>query len=347
MQMDKKNELLKKELKNLIFSEPSCSLSANFISMSFYVLNILLLLYQVIVEFSITNALLLVGCLFIYGIFFIAIGIEKIVIFMGITGIPYLTFLQIEWTDPLTNRPNTFNDWLIVLTHNWTGVLALLLSLLISIYLTFSVFIGILSSLDLFILKKVNKNLIKLLFLIRDFRQYLVGVFDKIFDAKEQKNLQSYNKLFFEIYVQLQEEMEKKYHHDNQEYYESYESYSEYYDEREEDFCIKKCDSCGTDNKFYISKSDSGIFKCLKCEKIINIYNYTEKNTDENYYFELLDIEPTLDLNELKSAYRKMLSKYHPDKVSHLGHEFTDMAHKKTLDIRNAYDQLVIILKNS
>jgi DnaJ like chaperone protein len=43
---------------------------------------------------------------------------------------------------------------------------------------------------------------------------------------------------------------------------------------------------------------------------------------------------------EIKSAYREMLSKYHPDKVSHLGEDFQKIAHEKAVDIQKAYEAL-------
>jgi preprotein translocase subunit Sec63 len=35
-----------------------------------------------------------------------------------------------------------------------------------------------------------------------------------------------------------------------------------------------------------------------------------------------------------------MLSKYHPDKVTHLGEEFQRIAHEKVINIKKAYDAL-------
>jgi len=57
--------------------------------------------------------------------------------------------------------------------------------------------------------------------------------------------------------------------------------------------------------------------------------------------FEVLNVRRDASPSELKSAYREMLSKYHPDKVSHLGEEFQRIAHEKVIDIKKAYDALV------
>ncbi len=43
---------------------------------------------------------------------------------------------------------------------------------------------------------------------------------------------------------------------------------------------------------------------------------------------------------EIKAAYREMMSKYHPDKVAHLGEEFQEIAKAKTKAINQAYETL-------
>jgi DnaJ like chaperone protein len=57
--------------------------------------------------------------------------------------------------------------------------------------------------------------------------------------------------------------------------------------------------------------------------------------------FEVLNLRRGASPEEVKSAYREMLSKYHPDKVSHLGEDFQKIAHEKALDIQRAYEVLV------
>jgi len=56
--------------------------------------------------------------------------------------------------------------------------------------------------------------------------------------------------------------------------------------------------------------------------------------------FEVLNIARGASPDEVKAAYRNMLSKYHPDKVSHLGEDFQKIAHEKALDIQKAYEIL-------
>ena len=45
---------------------------------------------------------------------------------------------------------------------------------------------------------------------------------------------------------------------------------------------------------------------------------------------------------EIKAAYREMMSKYHPDKVAHLGEEFQEIAKAKTKAINQAYETLKV-----
>jgi DnaJ like chaperone protein len=56
--------------------------------------------------------------------------------------------------------------------------------------------------------------------------------------------------------------------------------------------------------------------------------------------FEVLNLHRGASPEEIKLAYREMLSKYHPDKVSHLGEDFQKIAHEKAVDIQRAYEAL-------
>jgi uncharacterized membrane protein YkvA (DUF1232 family) len=56
---------------------------------------------------------------------------------------------------------------------------------------------------------------------------------------------------------------------------------------------------------------------------------------------EILGVPPGASKDEIIAAYKKAVKKYHPDKVSHLGNEFSDLANKKFLEIRNAYEALI------
>lgn len=61
--------------------------------------------------------------------------------------------------------------------------------------------------------------------------------------------------------------------------------------------------------------------------------------TNKNPY-EILGITPGASQDEIKEAYRRAAQAYHPDKVSHLGREFQDLAQEKFLEIQNAFEVL-------
>jgi DnaJ-class molecular chaperone len=56
--------------------------------------------------------------------------------------------------------------------------------------------------------------------------------------------------------------------------------------------------------------------------------------------YTLLEISPKASPAEIKTAYRRAVTRYHPDKVAHLGAEFQELAHKKLLAIQQAYETL-------
>lgn len=56
--------------------------------------------------------------------------------------------------------------------------------------------------------------------------------------------------------------------------------------------------------------------------------------------YALLEVPRTASPDEIKSAYKRAVSRYHPDKVAHLGKEFQALAHQKLLAIQQAYETL-------
>ena len=55
---------------------------------------------------------------------------------------------------------------------------------------------------------------------------------------------------------------------------------------------------------------------------------------------QVLGVSRNANQAEIKKAYRKLISRYHPDKFSHLGPEFEATARRRTETIIGAYEQL-------
>ena len=62
------------------------------------------------------------------------------------------------------------------------------------------------------------------------------------------------------------------------------------------------------------------------------------KSSDSAY--KILELDSNATRSEIKRAYRKMVKKYHPDKVSHLGKEHQNGAEEKFRKVQEAYEQL-------
>jgi len=57
--------------------------------------------------------------------------------------------------------------------------------------------------------------------------------------------------------------------------------------------------------------------------------------------YEILGIRRDATKEEIKRAYKSLASKYHPDKVNHLGEEFKELAEKKFKEIKEAYEEVM------
>ncbi|NNK13919.1 MAG: DnaJ domain-containing protein, partial [Desulfofustis sp.] len=64
----------------------------------------------------------------------------------------------------------------------------------------------------------------------------------------------------------------------------------------------------------------------------------TEARVNDAQYYAVLGLEPGADMETIKKSYRQLSMKYHPDKVSHLGEEFQEVAEEKMKEINAAYD---------
>lgn len=79
----------------------------------------------------------------------------------------------------------------------------------------------------------------------------------------------------------------------------------------------------------YLNIND-GDFKSIKAMFI--------KDTTSAY--KILEVDPSASDEEVKKAYRKMATKYHPDKVSHLGDDLKHLAEEKFKAVNDAYQNI-------
>ncbi len=56
--------------------------------------------------------------------------------------------------------------------------------------------------------------------------------------------------------------------------------------------------------------------------------------------YEILSIDSSASGEEIQAAYKACMHEYHPDKVAHLGEELQKVAHRKAVEIQQAYEQL-------
>ncbi|HEY4082232.1 MAG TPA: DnaJ domain-containing protein [Burkholderiaceae bacterium] len=54
---------------------------------------------------------------------------------------------------------------------------------------------------------------------------------------------------------------------------------------------------------------------------------------------EVLDLNDDATVDEIRAAYKRLMSQYHPDKVASLGVELQELAERKSKDITAAYQQ--------
>ena len=67
----------------------------------------------------------------------------------------------------------------------------------------------------------------------------------------------------------------------------------------------------------------------------------TQKPSSDKSWYEVLEVSPSSSLDEIKLAYKKKISMYHPDKVSSMGPEFNEIAQRKSKEINSAYDEAI------
>ncbi len=65
----------------------------------------------------------------------------------------------------------------------------------------------------------------------------------------------------------------------------------------------------------------------------------SENANNESLWCGVLGVSQNASTDEIKAAYKRKISMYHPDKVSSMGPEFNEIAQRKTKEINAAYDE--------
>lgn len=60
------------------------------------------------------------------------------------------------------------------------------------------------------------------------------------------------------------------------------------------------------------------------------------------HWTQVLELPADASLEDIREAYRRLISQYHPDKVASLGRELQELAEAKSKDIAVAYQAAVI-----
>jgi len=63
-----------------------------------------------------------------------------------------------------------------------------------------------------------------------------------------------------------------------------------------------------------------------------------EENRATSWH-EVLNVSSGADIQEIRRAYKSLMSQYHPDKVASLGPELKEICERKTKEINSAYDR--------
>lgn len=89
----------------------------------------------------------------------------------------------------------------------------------------------------------------------------------------------------------------------------------------------------------------------LLFEKLNSIFQQSENDNsneqkdfdnikDINHYYSILGLSNDASIDEIKKAYKTLISKYHPDRFANLSVEFQEIAERKSKEINEAYSQL-------
>ena len=68
--------------------------------------------------------------------------------------------------------------------------------------------------------------------------------------------------------------------------------------------------------------------------------NESDRTSTVKSPYEILGVDDSASWSEIQTAYKNKAKQYHPDKLSHLGEEFSNLANEKFLEIQQAYATL-------
>ena len=102
-------------------------------------------------------------------------------------------------------------------------------------------------------------------------------------------------------------------------------------------FGIAKADGMVTDNEMTQIYTISG-YLGISSRDFESIKAMFYNSSDNSY--KILEITKEATIEEIKTAYRTMAKKYHPDKVIHLGEEHRKGAEEKFRQVQQAYEKL-------
>ncbi len=66
----------------------------------------------------------------------------------------------------------------------------------------------------------------------------------------------------------------------------------------------------------------------------------SDANSSPRPAHEILGVAKDASWEEIQAAYKQQVKKYHPDKLSHLGKEFSDLAARRFVEIQKAFEYL-------
>ena len=97
-----------------------------------------------------------------------------------------------------------------------------------------------------------------------------------------------------------------------------------------------------------VHQSEINLIKKISGYLNINSYDFQSissmfLNGDSNAskYYKILEVEEGANLDDIKKSYRKLVMKYHPDKLQGVSEDIIKLANEKFLSIQEAYEKVL------